>query len=139
VRRLEGVPHRLQLIRSGRDLLIDDAYNSNAAGAKAALDVLAMFDGYKILVTPGMVELGARQDELNEKFGAQASEVCNFVVLIGKRQTKSLLKGLTDASYPENRIFVAEGLNEGLAKVAELDAFGMQKIILLENDLPDNY
>ncbi|MDR3231725.1 MAG: UDP-N-acetylmuramoyl-tripeptide--D-alanyl-D-alanine ligase [Synergistaceae bacterium] len=139
VRRLEGVPHRLQLIRGGSTLIIDDAYNSNAAGAKAALDVLAMFDGCKILVTPGMVELGNREDELHEKFGAQAGAVCNFVVLVGKRRTKSILRGLTDTGYPENRIFVAKDLNEGLARVAAIDASGMQKVVLLENDLPDNY
>jgi UDP-N-acetylmuramoyl-tripeptide--D-alanyl-D-alanine ligase len=139
VRKLESVPHRLQLIRHGKDLLIDDAYNSNAAGAKAALDVLAMFGGCKILVTPGMIELGAKESELNEKFGAQASEVCDFVVLVGKRQTERIRKGLMDAGYPEEKIFVAGGLFQGLAKVSELDAGGRQKVVLLENDLPDNY
>ena len=62
VRQLESVPHRLQLIRGGSSLIIDDAYNSNPSGAKAALDTLSQFDGVKILVTPGMVELGARQE-----------------------------------------------------------------------------
>jgi UDP-N-acetylmuramoyl-tripeptide--D-alanyl-D-alanine ligase len=139
VRRLESVPHRLQLIRHGKDLLIDDAYNANAAGAKAALDVLAMFAGCKILVTPGMIELGAKENELNEAFGVQASEVCDFVVLVGKRQTESIRKGLTDSGYPGEKIFVADDVFQGLAKVAELDPGGKRKIVLLENDLPDNY
>ena len=139
VRRLESVPHRLQLIRHGGDLLIDDAYNSNAAGAKAALDVLAMFDGCKILVTPGMIELGTQESELNEKFGAQAGEVCDFVVLVGKRQTESIQKGLTKAGYPAEKIFVVDDLFQGLAKIGELDTKGKQKVVLLENDLPDNY
>jgi UDP-N-acetylmuramoyl-tripeptide--D-alanyl-D-alanine ligase len=139
VRRLESVPHRLQLIRHGGGVLIDDAYNANSAGAKAALDVLALFDGCKILVTPGMIELGTRQDELNEKFGAQASQVCDFVILVGKRQTESIRKGLTDAGYPQEKIFVADGISQALAKAAELDAVGRQKVVLLENDLPDNF
>jgi UDP-N-acetylmuramoyl-tripeptide--D-alanyl-D-alanine ligase len=139
VRRLESVPHRLQLIRRGKDLLIDDAYNSNAAGAKAALDVLAMFEGCKILVTPGMIELGTKESELNEKFGAQASEICDFVILVGKRQTESIRKGLADAGYPAEKVFVADSLLQGLAKVTRLDAGGRQKVVLLENDLPDNY
>jgi UDP-N-acetylmuramoyl-tripeptide--D-alanyl-D-alanine ligase len=139
VRRLESVPHRLQLIRHGKDLLIDDAYNSNAAGAKAALDVLAMFDGCKILVTPGMIELGVKAKELNEKFGAQASEVCDFVILVGKRQTESIRKGLADAGYPDDNIFISEDIFQGLARVRELDGKGKQKVVLLENDLPDNY
>ncbi|MDR1620941.1 MAG: UDP-N-acetylmuramoyl-tripeptide--D-alanyl-D-alanine ligase [Synergistaceae bacterium] len=139
VRKLESVPHRLQLIRRGEYLLIDDAYNSNAAGAKAALDALAMFDGCKILVTPGMIELGTQESELNEKFGTQAGEICDFVVLVGKRQTESIRKGLTNAGYSREKIFVADDLFQGLAKVAELDARGKQKVVLLENDLPDNY
>jgi UDP-N-acetylmuramoyl-tripeptide--D-alanyl-D-alanine ligase len=139
VRRLESVPHRLQLIRHGKDLIIDDAYNSNAAGAKAALDVLAMFDGCKILVTPGMIELGTQERELNKTFGAQASEVCDFVVLVGKRQTESIQKGLRNAGYPAEKIFIADDLFQGLAQTGELDAGGKQKVVLLENDLPDNY
>jgi UDP-N-acetylmuramoyl-tripeptide--D-alanyl-D-alanine ligase len=139
VRRLEGVPHRLQLIRGGRDVIIDDAYNSNASGARAALDVLALFDGFKVLITPGMVELGTLQDELNESFGAQAAAVCDFVVLVGRRQAEGVLTGLRKAHYPGDKTFVAEDLSRGLAKVSALDAGGRQKVILLENDLPDNF
>ena len=57
VRRLEAVPHRLQLIRKNSIVIIDDAYNSNPNGARAALETLSMFDGVKVIVTPGMVEL----------------------------------------------------------------------------------
>ena len=88
VRKLESVPHRLQLIRKGGGVtVIDDAYNSNPTGSKAAIDALALFDGFKMLVTPGMVELGDRQDELNRAFGAYAASVCDYVVLVGKKQT----------------------------------------------------
>ncbi|MDR2136810.1 MAG: UDP-N-acetylmuramoyl-tripeptide--D-alanyl-D-alanine ligase [Synergistaceae bacterium] len=139
VSRLEGVPHRLQLIRRGEDVIIDDAYNANAAGAKAALDVLALFEGCKILVTPGMVELGPRQDELNEIFGTQAAEVCDFVILVGQRQTESVRRGLLDARYPESRFFVVPDLGEGLSRLASIDTGGRRKVVLLENDLPDNY
>ncbi|MEG1186184.1 MAG: UDP-N-acetylmuramoyl-tripeptide--D-alanyl-D-alanine ligase, partial [Eubacterium sp.] len=90
VKSLESVPHRLQLIRGNHALIIDDAYNSNPSGAKAALDTLATFDGVKILVTPGMVELGTKQDECNRIFGTQAAAVCNHVVLVGEKQTKSI-------------------------------------------------
>jgi len=73
VKRIASVPHRLQLIDAGPDLCyIDDAYNSNPSGSKCALDVLSLFDACRILVTPGMVELGAKQEELNCEFGRQA-------------------------------------------------------------------
>ena len=139
VKALESVPHRLQLIKGNQALIIDDAYNSNPSGAKAALDTLSAFDGFKILVTPGMIELGAKQDECNYTFGTQAAAICDYVVLVGERQTKSIYNGLTDAKYDPNKIIVAPNLQEALKSVENIKTGGLQKIVLLENDLPDNY
>lgn len=139
VRKLECVPHRLQLIDKGNALVIDDAYNSNPSGTKAALDTLNLITGYKILVTPGMVELGEKQEECNEEFGRNASEVCDYVVLVGKKQTESIKKGLLSQNYPEDKIYVADNIGEAVSKAYGLNTGDMKKIILLENDLPDNY
>ena len=138
VRRLESVPHRLELLGGGARAVIDDAYNSNPAGAKAALDALSQFDALKILVTPGMVELGARQEELNRAFGAQAAAVCDLVVLVGERQTQPIAAGLLGAGFAQELVKTAETVQEA---VALADAFrpGEARVILLENDLPDNY
>ena len=138
VRRLESVPHRLELKQNGGVTIIDDAYNSNPSGAKAALETLAMMDGYKILCTPGMIELGEREDELNREFGRQAA-VCDFVALVGKKQTAAIYEGLKAEGYPEERIYVADGLSDAMQKIYSLTTDGKKKIILLENDLPDNY
>ena len=139
VKRIAAVPHRLQLIDAGADMCyIDDAYNSNPSGSKAALEVLGLFDACRILVTPGMVELGAKQEELNYQFGTQAAKVCDFVALVGKAQTEPIYRGLIDSGYPAEKIFVAGGLNEALGKVKSYPA-GKKKVVLLENDLPDNY
>ncbi|MDR3255461.1 MAG: UDP-N-acetylmuramoyl-tripeptide--D-alanyl-D-alanine ligase [Synergistaceae bacterium] len=144
VRRLEAVPHRLQLIDRGDIIIIDDAYNSNASGARAALDVLAMFEGFKILVTPGMIELGASQDEFNRVFGAQAAHVCDFVILVGKKGTRGILAGLKDMAFPDEKICVTGGIDQAFERIGVLrvsGGFGVlrKKIILIENDLPDNY
>ncbi len=139
VRRLEGVPHRLQLSEKGGVTIIDDAYNSNPSGTKAALEALSLFDGYKILVTPGMVELGEKQDELNREFGKNAASVCDYVVLVGKKQAVPIKAGLLDGGYDESRIFVADTINEALGHVYAISSGGKKKVILLENDLPDNY
>lgn len=139
VRRLESVPHRLQLINRGDMTIIDDAYNSNASGAAAALDALAMADGYRILVTPGMVELGAMQDGLNREFGIHAARVCDMVVLVGERRTRSIREGLESAGMAEEKIHVVAGIDEAFGKVGAANAGGRRKIVLLENDLPDNY
>ncbi len=139
VRRLESVPHRLQLIQRGDLTIIDDAYNSNEAGALAALEALSLFEGCKILATPGMVELGALQDECNFRFGSAAAEVCDYVVLAGDKQTRAIRDGLKSKNFPEDKIFTAESVPEIFARVNSLEAGGRAKVLLLENDLPDNY
>lgn len=138
VRRLDPVPHRLQLLGASPRLIIDDAYNSNPEGACAALETLAMFEGLHILVTPGMVELGERQNDLNRSFGEAAARVCDFVALVGEKQTRPILDGLHLAGFPDSSIKVCDTLGEA---VAAADAFmqGSARVILLENDLPDNY
>ncbi|GHS94569.1 Mur ligase [Synergistales bacterium] len=139
VTRLKPVPHRLQLTRMNGLTIIDDAYNSNPVGAALALSALALFDGYfKILVTPGMVELGEMQDELNERFGAQAALVADSVILVGERQTKSVFAGLRGEGFDANKIFVTESLSSAFERINLTDD-GRPKIVLLENDLPDNY
>ena len=97
-----------------------------------------MMDGYKILCTPGMIELGDKEYELNREFGRQAA-ICDFVALVGKNQTAAIYDGLTAAGYPEEKIYIADGLNDAMRKIYSLTTDGKKKIILLENDLPDNY
>ena len=136
---LESVPHRLQLIKGNKALIIDDAYNSNPSGAKAALDTLSQFNGIKILVTPGMIELGEKQDECNFIFGTQAAEVCDYIVLVGEKQTKSIYEGILSTGYDKEKVIVATNLNNALKSVENIKSGDLQKIVLLENDLPDNY
>ena len=87
VRLLKPVEHRLQLLPNG---YIDDAYNSNPAGFRSALDTLAGFDAQRVLVTPGMVELGERQEALNRELGEYAATRCDWAVLVGIRQAPPL-------------------------------------------------
>ena len=139
VKRIAAVPHRLQLLDKGGNMTyIDDAYNSNPSGCRAALNVLGLFDACRILVTPGMVELGAKQEELNYEFGQEAAKACDYIVLVGKNQTVPIYNGIKDAGYNMEQVFVADSLNEALAKVQAYQT-SKKKIVLLENDLPDNY
>ena len=139
VRRLQSVPHRLELTRHGNVSILDDAYNSNPNGAKVALETLSLFEGsVKILVTPGMVELGEKEDEYNKEFGKQAAAVCDYIILVGEKQTQAIKEGILEAGFDSERLFVKNSFNEASALMYELDA-GREKVILLENDLPDNY
>ncbi|MBO4524493.1 MAG: UDP-N-acetylmuramoyl-tripeptide--D-alanyl-D-alanine ligase, partial [Ruminococcus sp.] len=112
--------------------------NSNPNGCRAALSVLGLFDACRILVTPGMVELGEKQAELNFEFGQEAAKVCDHIVLVGKNQTVPIYNGIKNAGYDMNNVFVADSLNEALSHVSAYQS-DKKKIVLLENDLPDNY
>ncbi len=139
VRRLQSVPHRLELKKHGNVSILDDAYNSNPNGAKVALETLALFENcVKILVTPGMVELGEKEAEYNEEFGKQAAAVCDYIILIGQKNSEAIKKGALSAGFPGEKIFIKQTFTEGSELMYQLDA-GQEKVILLENDLPDNY
>ncbi len=137
-RKVKAVEHRLQLTKRGKTTVVDDAYNSNPSGAKAAIDVLALFEGKKIVITPGMIELGSVEYEENYKFGANMAKVCDYVVLVGKKQTEPIYKGLIDSGFAEEQIYVASDVTTG-SNVAFALWPDEEKTILFENDLPDNY
>ena len=139
VRNLQSVQHRLEVKRFANGLtVIDDAFNSNPMGAAMAVDVLGKISGNKkIIVTPGMIELGELEFEANKTFGTQIAAVCDFTILVGPKQTLPIQEGLKEAGYPENKLFIAKNLTEAIAKVNEIAGSG--DVVLYENDLPDTY
>ena len=143
IAKVEPVPHRLQLSASeGGVTIIDDSFNANPVGAKAALEVLDDFGrdangGKKVLVTPGMVELGEQEYEENRRFGERAAAVCDRVILVGPSRTTPILEGLKTANYPSEQVSVAVNLAEVKNYLAKLLKPG--DVVLFENDLPDNY
>ena len=138
VRMLESVPHRLEIIDGGDVVIIDDAFNSNPSGAKFALDVLSNFDGLKVLVTPGMVELGEKQFELNKIFGSQAAEICDYIYVVGKVNYDSISSGASEKNFPQNKLINVSSPEQAVNAVRNI-LHDKQKFVLLENDLPDNF
>ena len=139
IKNLKPAPHRLQLIKNPNGIIvIDDAFNSNPVGAGMALDVLGSFKGgKKILVTPGLVELGEIEYQENKKFGEKAASVCDYVVVVGKTQSKPIIAGLKEKGFSSDKIKNVESLDKAsqyLQTVLKPD-----DIVLFENDLPDNY
>jgi UDP-N-acetylmuramoyl-tripeptide--D-alanyl-D-alanine ligase len=138
--RVSPPAHRLAPILNPQAgiVVIDDAYNSNPVGAAAALEVLASHEAERrLLVTPGMVELGDREEEENERFGQHAAEVCDLVVLVGEERSRPIRAGLDAASFPGDRIHVVANATEAQALLATTTRRG--DVVLFENDLPDLY
>jgi UDP-N-acetylmuramoyl-tripeptide--D-alanyl-D-alanine ligase len=138
VRRIQPVEHRMQMREHGLVTIIDDAYNSNPVGSKAAVETLAMFDGIRILITPGMVELGDKETEYNFKFGTYAADCCDYILLVGRKHTEPIKEGALSKGFSKEKCLVYDKLEEAIAYAYAIKGQG-HKYILLENDLPDNY
>ena len=137
ISRIEPVEHRLQLIPSKGVTIIDDAFNSNPNGARAALKVIRDFPGRRIIVTPGMVELGANEAEFNHDFGFFRADCVDIAILVGRKHTAPIADGLRKADFPEENLHVVSSLDEATKLLWQLGKPG--DVALFENDLPDNY
>lgn len=135
VKKIRPIEHRLELKKYGKINIIDDAYNSNPDGAKMALEILQMMPGKKIVVTPGMIELGTKQYELNMILGKQIAKVADHVILVGKEQTKPILDGLMVSEYSVDKIDIINDVKEAFNIIQKIQ--DESTYVLLENDLPD--
>jgi UDP-N-acetylmuramoyl-tripeptide--D-alanyl-D-alanine ligase len=138
--RVQAPAHRLQPIYNRRAgvVVIDDAYNSNPDGAASALEVLRDHPASRrLLVTPGMVELGELEPELNRRFGVHAGGVCDLAILVGPARTLPIGEGLAAAGMDPASIHVVGDIAEATALLGRITRAG--DVVLFENDLPDTY
>ena len=138
VRRIQSVPHRMEMKNHGDVTIIDDAFNSNPIGSRAAVETLAIMDGMRILITPGMVELGEDEAEYNRKFGTYAADCCDRIFLVGRKHTEPIKEGILSKGFPEKHLEVFDKVEEAISRAYAVKT-DQHKYILLENDLPDNY
>jgi UDP-N-acetylmuramoyl-tripeptide--D-alanyl-D-alanine ligase len=138
LRGLPTAPHRLEESRAKSGaVVLDDTYNANPAGAGVALEALARRgdgEGRRVVVTPGMVELGNLQARENERFAREAAEVASDVVVVGRTNRRALLRGLAGANCG---VVVMSRRDQAVAWVRE--HLGPGDVVLYENDLPDQY
>ena len=139
VKGVQPVTHRLEIKTNSNGItIIDDAFNSNPYGAAMALEVLSLVEGKKkIIVTPGMVELADRESYYNTEFGKQIAKVCDYIILVGEKQTIPIYNGLIENKYNTDNIYVAQDLTDATNNLRNIVSFG--DVILYENDLPDTY
>lgn len=135
---LTPAPRRLEIREEGGITRILDVANANPRGAEMALEVLQQFaGGSRILITPGMVELGSVEAEENFRFGRRAAGACDYVVLVGAEQTRPIREGLAAGGFPAERLRVARNADEVADQLAGLVRPG--DVLLYENRLPDTY
>ncbi|MFI3167941.1 MAG: UDP-N-acetylmuramoyl-tripeptide--D-alanyl-D-alanine ligase [Bacillota bacterium] len=137
VSKLEATEHRLQMTKKEHAIVIDDSYNSNLKGAKYAAEVLSMFEGRKILVTPGLVELGKMEDEANRELGRIFGKVCDKIILVGNMRAVQITEGLQDVGFDFENIIAFENFNDAKSSLYAIMKKG--DVVLFENDIPDSY
>lgn len=137
VKRIRQVEHRLEIRKINGYTFIDDAFNSNPVGSKMALDVLSMMPGKRVIVTPGMIDLGEKQYEINREFGFYMKGKADEVLLVGEKQTEPILEGLKESGFAQEDIKVFRNVREAFDYVYR--NCSVKDTILLENDLPDAF
>jgi UDP-N-acetylmuramoyl-tripeptide--D-alanyl-D-alanine ligase len=140
-RRVSGLqPAESRLVRQTTAqgiTIINDAYSANPVGAVQALRVLGMHTtGKRLLITPGMVELGTMMDSENRKLGEAAAQQATDVILVGK-QTEPIREGLLSANFPADHLQMVNTLAEAVEWYRRNLTAGDSVLFL--NDLPDTY
>lgn len=152
---LQPTPHRLQYIKSHIDI-IDDTYNCSIASASAALEFLKNIDKIKVVCTPGIVEGGKLQFSLNQQLSNQLNLIADIAIIVGKTNRKALTSklsnfdlipiglknidlNLTNSKLNPNKkqAYIVDSLK--IAKVIFSKILNKHHVLLLLNDLPDEY
>ncbi len=136
---LPQISHRLELkpVAEGGYTLIDDAYNSNPIGFRSALDLMATIGdayGRKVLITPGMIELGIAHDDAHAQVGEYAGSVCDVVVVVCPKRIPTFVNAVKAKG---KTLVQVDNLGEALEWLETNQK--ENDLVLIENDLPDMY
>ena len=136
---LKPTEHRLELKSYiNASLLIDDAYNSNPEGCLEAARVLGSFAGKrKILVTPGLIELGDREYDCNYALGLEATKYADVIILVGQNRSKPMMDAIATTDFNQENVYVVSSFKEATEIYTPM--LNRDSVVLWENDLPDNY
>lgn len=137
VKNLKPTSHRLELIENGYCTILDDSYNSNIVGAKEALEVLSKFEGQKIVITPGFVEMGNDSSMENFSLGASIADVADYIIIMNEINKNYLFSGAISHNFDKKRIFFCSTREKQKEIINLISSKGC--VILFENDLPDNF
>ena len=136
---LKPTEHRLEMKNSvAGSIMIDDAYNANPEGSIEAVRVLGSFhDMQKVVITPGLIELGQKEYECNFNLGLETADKCDIIIFVGKNRSKPMVDAVNTTDFPKDKMFVAKSFREAMEIYSRFA--NSNTVLLIENDLPDNY
>lgn len=134
IKTLEAPKNRLKIEKLGTHVIIDDSFNSNNVGFVNALEVLSLYSRPRILITPGIVEGGSLEAEMNYELASEIVKVVDEVVLIETKASMHILEGLKSLGF--EKVVVLDKFVDAKKYVFEKYPKGT---ILIENDVCDIY
>lgn len=136
IKTLKPAAHRLEVkeISDPHMTIIDDAYSSNTTGFVEALNLLDTYPSPKIMVTPGIIELGNETSTIHKGLGEKADKVCDYIILVGHNERT---KGLHDGVMNKEKVMYITHFKEVWEVIRKLNL--NQPTLLIENDLTDLY
>ena len=132
---VSSIKHRLEIKDMGEYLLIDNSYNSNPSSFRCAIDALCLFsDLIKVVITPGVIDQGVNAYKANFDLGKYMANKVDYVYVVNKTNRLALLDGLNCGEMEDERIIVVDSFSD-----INFRDFGEGEVVLIENDLPDNF
>lgn len=128
--------NRLEVKHMNTYTVLDDSFNSNYQGFIEALNVLRNHPKKRILLTPGMVELGKYKKELFTNLVDYIACSTDVVILTGYYQTNLLYRLLKKYNL---EVYLVRNLMEGYRLFLSLTEVYQDSMLLIENDVPDLY
>jgi UDP-N-acetylmuramoyl-tripeptide--D-alanyl-D-alanine ligase len=139
VRQFHSPEHRLQPMKLANGVtVLDDGYNANPVGIIGALEVLSSYaPRRRILVTPGLIEMGNEKGKYHADIGRAAARTCDVAILVGPKQTADIKAALLETGFPGEAIHVVTSFDGAQAVLATIGR--NDDVILYANDLPDQF
>lgn len=137
IKKLQPIKARLEkFVGESGAIILNNGYNSNIDSLDYSLKTVRLFNKPNILVvTPGVIE--SRDMYLSNKiFGEKIGAVATEVIIVKKLNKDAIYSGLITSGFDSSKIYFASSFNE--CKTV-LNRLGRDYIVLIENDLPDNY
>lgn len=132
---LKPIEHRLQLTEEDLNV-IDDTLNEDPDGAFEALRVLQQMPGQRIVVTPGIGDLGPQETDINYALGTVMADSADAVILVGSRNSqRGLRRGLLQSGFSRSMLHTVEDMDDASELLEEISENG--DTVLFESHIAD--
>ncbi len=132
IEELKNYENRLETKVIDDLIILNDSYNSNYIGFINALEILSKYQGTKMIITPGIVEGGIMQAEINRNIASEICKKCDFCYLVNNKNTEYFEEEFQKNNF--NNYIVVKSFTSGFNQ-----AKNKKGILLIENDLTDYY